>query len=63
MTKTQFIKENKNEIDIHILRVLGDWKQGTYESQSGMRLNNAERSLWIDNDESLYRWFQMYRRV
>lgn len=61
MSIKDFIKENKDEIDIHIWRALGDWQQGTTHSRSGATLNNNDRHEWILNDESLYRWAKMYR--
>ena len=45
MTMRDFIKENKAEIDAGIRRVVPD-----------ARLNDAERRLWIQNDEGLYNW-------
>ena len=45
MTLTQFIRENRTEIDAAIKRVCDN-----------CRLNDRERRLWILNDESLYRW-------
>ena len=42
---TQFIRENRTEIDAAIKRVCDN-----------CRLNDRERRLWILNDESLYRW-------
>lgn len=48
MTLKQFIKENRQEIDRVIFARLGP--------DSGVRLNDKERRLWILNDESLYRW-------
>ena len=41
----EWIKENRKTIDKAILRVCPD-----------CRLNDAERRLWILNDESLYLW-------
>ena len=48
MTLQGFIKANRKELDACILRVLGP--------DSGVRLNDRERRLWILNDEGLYRW-------
>jgi len=45
MSLTQFIKENKSEIDSAIKKVVPN-----------ARLNDGERRLWILNDEGLYRW-------
>lgn len=47
MTLSNFIKENKEEIDTGIKR---------YLNRPEMRLNNEERRQWILNDEGLYRW-------
>jgi hypothetical protein len=41
----EFIKENRTEIDSAIRRVCDNCK-----------LNDAERRLWILNDEGLYNW-------
>ena len=45
MKLTEFIRVNKEEIDIAIKRVCPE-----------VRLNNTERELWINNDEGLYLW-------
>ena len=45
MTMTDFIKENKQDIDAAIKHVC-----------SNCTLNNAERRNWILNDEGLYNW-------
>lgn len=45
MTMREFIKQNKEEIDDAIKRVVPN-----------ARLNNEERRLWIMNDEGLYNW-------
>lgn len=45
MTLRQFIQQNKKELDQAIRRVVPNCK-----------LNDAERRLWILNDEGLYRW-------
>jgi hypothetical protein len=45
MTFKQFIKENRAEIDQYIRRACTNCK-----------LNDAERRLWILNDEGLYMW-------
>jgi aromatic ring-cleaving dioxygenase len=45
MTLTEFIKENKQEIDACIKKVVRNCK-----------LDNQERRLWILNDEGLYTW-------
>ena len=41
----QFIEENRAELDAAIRRVCDN-----------CRLNDAERRLWILNDEGLYNW-------
>jgi len=41
----QFIKDNKEELDAAIRRACDN-----------CRLNDAERRLWILNEEGLYRW-------
>jgi hypothetical protein len=41
-----FIKENKEEIDKHIL----------HQVKNIQKINNEERRLWILNDENLYSW-------
>ena len=45
---TQFIRENKAEIDAGIKRAL--------DADPEYHLNDRERRLWILNDEGLYRW-------
>ena len=47
MTKplAEFIRENRNELDAAIHRVV-----------PGYQLNDSERRVWILNDEGLYRW-------
>lgn len=45
MTLRDFIKENKEELDRCIKRVVPN-----------ARLNYGERRLWILNDEGLYNW-------
>ena len=45
---TQFIKENKAEIDAGIKKAL--------DADPEYRLNDRERRLWVLNDEGLYRW-------
>jgi hypothetical protein len=49
MTLRQFIRENRAEIDAAIRNVLPRFG-------SEQRANDAERRLWILNDEGLYRW-------
>lgn len=61
MSIREFIKQNRDELDIAIYRAIHDWVQGTNHSASGYRLNNNDRIQWIMNDESLYRWAKMYR--
>lgn len=45
MTLRDFIRENKEELDRAIKRVVPD-----------VRLTDQERRLWILNDEGLYNW-------
>lgn len=45
MTKRDFIRKNREEIDAAIRSVCNN-----------CRLNDEERELWIMNDEGLYRW-------
>jgi hypothetical protein len=47
MTLTNFIKENRTEIDAAIERIVPVPNVGK---------NDEERRLWILNDEELYRW-------
>ena len=48
MTLKQFIKQNHTELDACIAKALGKDKNPIP--------NDAERRLWILNDEGLYRW-------
>ena len=48
MTLKQFIKEHRAELDAFIARALGLPKNPIP--------TDAERRLWILNDEGLYRW-------
>lgn len=45
MSKREFIRKNRVEIDKQIKAVCDN-----------VRLNDNERELWISNDEGLYRW-------
>ena len=45
MTMVEFIKQNKEELDKAIHRVVPN-----------VKLNNEERRQWILNDEGLYQW-------
>jgi len=45
MTLKQFIKKNRQEIDVAIKRVCDN-----------CQIDDAERRLWILNDEGLYLW-------
>lgn len=47
MSKREFLKKNRTEIDAHIRKKLND---------QGYRLNDRERELWLLNDEWLYWW-------
>lgn len=53
MTRKEFIKKNRAEIDAAIIRACGE----------GARLNDQERALWLDNDEGLYQWERSERRA
>lgn len=59
MTMTQFIRDNREEIDAAINAVLyrhdGKGGRGTIPSPPPKR-NDSERRDWIANDEGLYRW-------
>ncbi len=48
-TLKQFIKDNRQELDKRIERVLGGPDQHRFR-------NDEERRLWILNDEGLYLW-------
>ena len=50
MTIRQFIKENREEIDKVIAKVLG------CEVNKIPYKNDEERRIWLDNDEGLYNW-------
>lgn len=45
LSLTQFIRENRQEIDYYIRRVVPN-----------ARIDDEERRLWILNDEGLYNW-------
>ena len=45
MSLRQFIRDNREDID-HCIK----------KRFPGCRIDNAERRLWILNDESLYHW-------
>lgn len=47
MTLKDFIKENKEELDVCIRRALGGRKN---------TINNEDRRQWILNEETLYNW-------
>lgn len=47
MTILEFIRENREEIDLHI---------GGELNQRHPQLNDAARESWILNDETLYVW-------
>ena len=47
---TQWIKENRPEIDRCIRAVVPD-----------CRINDSERRMWVLNDEGLYRWARSER--
>lgn len=61
----QFIKENRNEIDDSINKVVSFvprqagcfcHRKGTDHYHETQTFNDSERRLWVLNDESLYRW-------
>ena len=45
MTLREFIKQNRQELDTCIKRVVPN-----------VRLNDEERRLWVLNDEGIYNW-------
>jgi len=47
MTKREFIRKNRKELDRVIRKTLGN---------PDLVLNDSEREMWILNDESLYNW-------
>ena len=59
MTKREFIKANRTEIDGAINSVLyrhdGNGGRGTIPFPPPRR-NDSERAEWIANDEGLYNW-------
>ena len=53
MTLKQFIRENKEDIDIVIeMRTEGR----NINTDLFNRYNNRERELWVKNDQALYLW-------
>lgn len=48
MSLSQFIKENRAELDACIARAIG--------RESNPYPNDNERRIWVLNDEGLYRW-------
>ena len=50
MTMTRFLRRFRSDIDAYIKS----------QCPNIGRLDNAERELWIANDEGLYRWAQSY---
>lgn len=59
MTKRDFIRENRAEIDAVINGVMfrhdGRGGRGTIPDPPPSR-NDSERAEWVANDEGLYRW-------
>ena len=51
MTKRDFIKEHREELDGYIQSVA-----------KGSPKTDHERELWVDNDEGLYLWFKDEQR-
>lgn len=47
MSKREFLKQNRKEIDEAIRRKLED---------PNYKLNDREREMWLLNDEGLYNW-------
>jgi len=47
MSKREFLKNNRKEIDACIRRALDD---------PNYKINDRERELWLLNDEGLYNW-------
>lgn len=65
MTMREFIKANRTELDAAIMARVGNVPRtascycplsGTDHKHEGDKPNDAERRLWILNDEGLYRW-------
>ena len=57
MTLTQFIKTHKAEIDDCIYQELNKGRR----SPIGIRIDNAERRMWILNFEPLYELARRYK--
>ena len=55
MTMQAFLRTNRIEIDASIRRAVTGQSRGQLDSTTP-RLNDAERRLWILNDEALYNW-------
>ncbi len=59
MTLTNFIRENRNEIDglinAELFRHDGNGGHGTIPHPPPQR-NDSERADWVRNDEGLYNW-------
>ena len=51
MRMREFVKQNRAEIDAHIVKVQD--RPGMYGPT-----NDKEREEWVMNDEPLYRWAQ-----
>lgn len=47
MSKREFLKQNRKEIDNYIRKTL---------DRPDFSLNDRERELWLLNDEGLYNW-------
>jgi hypothetical protein len=47
MSKREFLKKNRKEIDAAIRKALKD---------EDLVLNDREREMWLLNDEGLYNW-------
>lgn len=64
MKLSQFIKENREEIDTAINSALyrydGNGGRGTIPNPPPKR-NDSERAQWVNNDEGLYNWWKSTR--
>jgi len=49
-----FIKQNRKELDDHIISALTRYDKPGFKRN--IKLNDEERKMWIVNDEGLYHW-------
>lgn len=65
MTMREFIKQNRQELDAAIGRVLGHvprtascncHRSGTDHTHPAPKLSDEDRRQWVLNDEGLYNW-------